>query len=93
MFYNTNLPPNLRILKDEIEGYAREAGREVGVLTTTHVVCRETEAEAHQYYRFYAEENADADGRIPLGLKDKNFARRLVIVVNGKVTQLQISDR
>ncbi len=31
----------------EIERYASEAGREVGVLTTTHVVCRETEAEAH----------------------------------------------
>jgi stage V sporulation protein R len=26
MFYNTNLPPNLRILKDEIEGYARDYG-------------------------------------------------------------------
>jgi stage V sporulation protein R len=26
MFYNTNLPPHLRILKDEIEGYAREYG-------------------------------------------------------------------
>jgi stage V sporulation protein R len=26
MFYNTNLPPNLRVLKDEIEGYAREYG-------------------------------------------------------------------
>lgn len=25
-FYQTNLPPNLRILKDEIEGYAREYG-------------------------------------------------------------------
>ena len=25
-FYNTNLPPNLRVLKDEIEGYAREMG-------------------------------------------------------------------
>ncbi len=25
-FYNTNLPPNLRILKDEIEGYARAYG-------------------------------------------------------------------
>src|SRR5450432_58285 len=24
MFYNTNLPPHLRVLKDEIEGYARE---------------------------------------------------------------------
>jgi stage V sporulation protein R len=26
MFYNTNLPPHLRVLKDEIEGYAREYG-------------------------------------------------------------------
>src|SRR5271155_3387615 len=26
MFYNTNLPPHLRILKDEIEGYARDYG-------------------------------------------------------------------
>jgi stage V sporulation protein R len=25
-FYNTNLPPNLRVLKDEIEGYARGYG-------------------------------------------------------------------
>jgi len=25
-FYNTNLPPNLRVLKDEIEGYARDYG-------------------------------------------------------------------
>ena len=26
MYYNTNLPPNLRLLKDEIEGYARDYG-------------------------------------------------------------------
>ena len=26
MFYNTNLPPHLRVLKDEIEGYAHEYG-------------------------------------------------------------------
>ena len=26
MFYNTNLPPHLRVLKDEIEAYAREFG-------------------------------------------------------------------
>jgi len=25
-FYNTNLPPDLRLLKEEIEGYAREYG-------------------------------------------------------------------
>ena len=45
----------------EIRRLATDAGRDVGVLTTTHVVCRETDAEAMEYYRFYAEENADAD--------------------------------
>jgi dimethylsulfone monooxygenase len=40
---------------------AADAGRDVGVLTTTHVVCRETDAEAMGYYRFYAEEHADED--------------------------------
>jgi alkanesulfonate monooxygenase SsuD/methylene tetrahydromethanopterin reductase-like flavin-dependent oxidoreductase (luciferase family) len=45
----------------EIHRFAKEAKREVGVLTTTHVVCRETDAEAIDYYRFYAEEHADAD--------------------------------
>jgi hypothetical protein len=25
-YYNTNLPPDLRVLKDEIEGYARGTG-------------------------------------------------------------------
>ena len=34
-------------------------GREVGVFATCHVVCRETDAEAEEYYRYYAEERAD----------------------------------
>ena len=45
---------------EEIRRLAAAAGREVGVLTTSHVVCRETDAEAAQYYRFYAEEMADS---------------------------------
>jgi FMNH2-dependent dimethyl sulfone monooxygenase len=44
----------------EINRLAAEAGRKVGVLTTTHVVCRETDAEATRYYDYYAEEMADA---------------------------------
>jgi alkanesulfonate monooxygenase SsuD/methylene tetrahydromethanopterin reductase-like flavin-dependent oxidoreductase (luciferase family) len=40
---------------------AAEAGRKVGVLTTTHVVCRETDAEATRYYDYYADEMADAE--------------------------------
>jgi alkanesulfonate monooxygenase SsuD/methylene tetrahydromethanopterin reductase-like flavin-dependent oxidoreductase (luciferase family) len=38
---------------------AAEADRKVGVLTTTHVVCRETDAEATRYYDYYAGEMAD----------------------------------
>jgi alkanesulfonate monooxygenase SsuD/methylene tetrahydromethanopterin reductase-like flavin-dependent oxidoreductase (luciferase family) len=45
----------------EIHRLAAGAGREVGVLTTTHVVCRETDAEARQYYDYYAGEMADTE--------------------------------
>jgi alkanesulfonate monooxygenase SsuD/methylene tetrahydromethanopterin reductase-like flavin-dependent oxidoreductase (luciferase family) len=44
----------------EIRRLAADAGRDVGVLTTTHVVCRETDAEARQYYDYYAGEMADS---------------------------------
>lgn len=44
----------------ETRRLAAEAGRKVGLLTTTHVVCRETDAEARQYYDYYAGEMADA---------------------------------
>jgi len=43
----------------EIKHLAAEAGRNVGLLTTTHVVCRETDAEAQRYYDYYAGEMAD----------------------------------
>ncbi|MGN6404606.1 LLM class flavin-dependent oxidoreductase [Sinomonas sp.] len=36
-----------------------EFGREVGVLTLGHVVCRPTRAEAEEFVHYYAEENAD----------------------------------
>ncbi|GAA2201030.1 LLM class flavin-dependent oxidoreductase [Sinomonas flava] len=36
-----------------------EHGRDVGVLTLGHAVCRPTRAEAEEYVRYYAEENAD----------------------------------
>jgi FMNH2-dependent dimethyl sulfone monooxygenase len=44
---------------EEINRLADEAGRKIGVLTTTHVVCRETDAEAVRYYEYYADEMAD----------------------------------
>ncbi|MGR4890710.1 LLM class flavin-dependent oxidoreductase [Sphingopyxis sp. LARHCG72] len=43
----------------ELRGAAAEFGRDVGVFTACHVVCRETDAEAQEYYRYYAEEMAD----------------------------------
>jgi dimethylsulfone monooxygenase len=46
---------------EEIRRLAVDAGRDVGLLTTTHVVCRETDAEARQYYDYYAGEMADAE--------------------------------
>ena len=38
---------------------AEARGREVGVFTTCHVVCRESRAEAEDYYALYAERMAD----------------------------------
>jgi dimethylsulfone monooxygenase len=43
----------------EIRELAAAAKREIGVFTACHVVCRETDAEAEAYYRYYAEEKAD----------------------------------
>ena len=46
---------------DEIRRLAAAAGRDVGVLTTTHVVCRDTDVEAKRYYDYYAVDMADAE--------------------------------
>lgn len=40
---------------------AAKTGREVGVYTTTHVVCRPTRAEAEDYYEHYAVTMADTE--------------------------------
>jgi dimethylsulfone monooxygenase len=39
---------------DDISGRAAKEGRNVGVYTTTHVVCRPNQAEAEDYYEHYA---------------------------------------
>ena len=36
-------------------------GRPLQIITTTHVVCRETDREAEDYYRHYAVDNADTE--------------------------------
>jgi FMNH2-dependent dimethyl sulfone monooxygenase len=51
---------------------ARAVGREVGVFTTCHVVCRPTQAEAEDYYEHYAvrmEDTASVD--FYMGTKEK----------------------
>ena len=42
-----------------IRALGEAAGRPIGVCTACHVVCRETDREARDYYRHYADENAD----------------------------------
>jgi alkanesulfonate monooxygenase SsuD/methylene tetrahydromethanopterin reductase-like flavin-dependent oxidoreductase (luciferase family) len=36
-------------------------GRPLQIITTTHVVCRETDREAEQYYQHYAVDHADTE--------------------------------
>lgn len=44
---------------DDMKRRAAAAGREVGVYTTCHVVCRQSQAEAEDYYELYASTMAD----------------------------------
>jgi alkanesulfonate monooxygenase SsuD/methylene tetrahydromethanopterin reductase-like flavin-dependent oxidoreductase (luciferase family) len=43
-----------------LKGDAAKLGRNVGIFTTVHVVCRPTHREADEYYRYYAIEHEDA---------------------------------
>lgn len=48
--------------KDEvakIKAHGARLGREVGVFTLAHIVCRPTMKEAQEFFHYYAEENAD----------------------------------
>jgi len=46
---------------EQIKERAARLGRDTGVFTLCHVVCRPTKKEAEEYYRYYAQENADWD--------------------------------
>src|SRR6266446_6960560 len=49
---------------DDMQQRSAAEGRDVGVFTTCHVVCRPTQAEAEDYYEYYAvamADNASAD--------------------------------
>ncbi|TIW30383.1 MAG: LLM class flavin-dependent oxidoreductase, partial [Mesorhizobium sp.] len=58
----------------DITNRAAEVGREVGVYTVCHVVCRETQQEAEDYYRHYALECADEGAVDEHMRKKKEFA-------------------
>lgn len=45
----------------EIKANAAKQGRNAGVFTLCHVVCRPTKKEAEEYLRYYVDENADWD--------------------------------
>ncbi|ALG10271.1 LLM class flavin-dependent oxidoreductase [Kibdelosporangium phytohabitans] len=65
-----------------IRAEARSYGREVGVLTIGHVVCRPSRAEAEDYLRYYADERADwpaVDEVMRLqGLHAQSFTREML---------------
>jgi alkanesulfonate monooxygenase SsuD/methylene tetrahydromethanopterin reductase-like flavin-dependent oxidoreductase (luciferase family) len=42
-----------------LKAQARALGRDVEVFTNVHIICRPSNAEATDYYRWYADENAD----------------------------------
>lgn len=73
----------------EVTANAREAyGREVGVFTPSYCVCRPTKAEAEEYHRWYAEENADWDAVDNLmtlqGLHAQSFSAEMLQMFRGR---------
>lgn len=63
-------------------------GREVGVFTPAHCVCRDTRAEAEEFHRWYAEENADWDAVDNLmelqGLHAQSFTPEMLEMFRGR---------
>lgn len=59
---------------EDMRARSAACGREVGVYTVCHVVCRETQAEAEAYYRRYAVDEADHAAVDEHMSKKKEFA-------------------
>jgi FMNH2-dependent dimethyl sulfone monooxygenase len=77
-----------QIVRD-VQAQARaEFEREIGVLTLAHVVCRATQAEADEAYRYYAEEQADwgaVDNLMRLqGLHAQSFTPEMLTAFRGR---------
>lgn len=60
---------------EDITARATKAGREVGVFTVGHVVCRESQAEAEDYYDYYSRRNIDEEAVDYHMRQKKNFSR------------------
>ena len=54
--------PQAQALVASVSGTAEHAGKQAGVFTISHVVCRDTEAEAERAYRYHADTMADDEG-------------------------------
>lgn len=59
---------------EDMRGRAARQGRRVGVYAVFHVVCRESEAEARDYYRHFAETRADSDAVDAQLVRNRDFA-------------------
>jgi alkanesulfonate monooxygenase SsuD/methylene tetrahydromethanopterin reductase-like flavin-dependent oxidoreductase (luciferase family) len=73
---------------DEIRARAASLGREAGVFTLCHMVCRPTRKEAEEYYRHYADELADwgaVDNLMRLqGLHAQSFPEEALRTMRGR---------
>lgn len=72
----------------DIKAKAAKLGRNTGVFTLCHVVCRPTKKEAEDYYRYYSEENADwgaVDNLMRLqGLHAQSFPAEALRTMRGR---------
>jgi alkanesulfonate monooxygenase SsuD/methylene tetrahydromethanopterin reductase-like flavin-dependent oxidoreductase (luciferase family) len=73
---------------DEIRARAQALGRQTGVFTLCHMVCRPTRKEAEEYYRHYADELADwgaVDNLMRLqGLHAQSFPEEALRTMRGR---------
>jgi len=73
---------------DEIRARATALGRQTGVFTLCHMVCRPTRKEAEEYYRYYADELADwgaVDNLMRLqGLHAQSFPEEALRTLRGR---------
>jgi alkanesulfonate monooxygenase SsuD/methylene tetrahydromethanopterin reductase-like flavin-dependent oxidoreductase (luciferase family) len=73
---------------DEIKANAAKLGRNTGVFTLCHAVCRPTKKEAEEYYHYYSNEHADwgaVDNLMRLqGLHAQSFPEEALRTMRGR---------